>query len=93
LQKQSPERKAAIIAQAANANKETNMSDVFMTWRFSDLASIADHFENKAKQQRNSAEGFKTWNHKSIALRAAATENESVAYLLRHTELAEHEHA
>jgi hypothetical protein len=56
-----------------------------MTWTHANLASLADYCENKATIQRESAAALKPTARRAFELRAAAAENESLAYMLRHT--------
>ena len=59
------------------------------TWRFSNLVSIADHMENKAREYRASADRFKKKSPTRAEYMGRAAEAESMAYLLRHTKLGE----
>lgn len=57
------------------------------TWKFTDLNSIADYYENKGRDMRARAADFSEKSPYRKMWREVAAELESVAYVLRHTEL------
>jgi hypothetical protein len=54
-------------------------------WKWSSIASLADHLENKAKDHRASADRFRPKSLRRVAFIEKAAECESLAYMLRHS--------
>lgn len=59
------------------------------TWKFSSLAALADHLENKAHNTRESIDQAKPKSLRNIEKRAQAAELESLAHVLRNCTIGE----